>query len=214
MQTCLIHTQQFIRGNQQKEGKMTEYTQRTSKREGFENPVMVSFKTELMDKFYDFVGKGMKDVGAHYFAHNLIKNHLKEGHTISSFHTNLDWQEKFWKDYWDNDPLDDTNSPVAKINGFSATSWRVVESNDCLEDRKIMCQIRDGLTFYILHNNGVLENFSIGWEKYDVRKVNRQKLVKLCNMISDFRIQHYRLNREMFPDGYPAVEFHSEVSRP
>jgi hypothetical protein len=190
---------------------MTEYTQRTSNREGFENPVMTSFKIDLMDKFYDLMDKRMKDVGAHYFAHNLIKNHLKEGHTVSSFYSNPDWQEKYWKDYWDCDPVDYTNYTITKINGCSSASWKVIDPNsDCMEDRKTLCQMQDGFSFYMQHDNGVLENFSIGWEKYDVRKVNRQKLAKLCNMISDFRIQHYRLNRDMFKDGYPAVDFVDE----
>jgi hypothetical protein len=190
---------------------MTEYTQRASTTEEFKNPVMVSFKTDLMSKFYDLIGKGMKDVGAHFFAHQLIKNYCQEGHTVSSFMTNPDWQEKYWKDYWDCDPTVGTNHGIAKINGCSVTSWKVVDlGSDCMEDRKTMCQMQDGFHFWMLQPNGVFENFSIGWEKYDVRKVNRQKLAKLCNMISDFRIQHYRLNREMFPDGYPAVDFVDE----
>ena len=188
---------------------MTEYTQRTSKREGYENPVMVSFKINLMDKFYDLVGKEIKNVGAHYFAHNLIKNRLKEGHTTSSFHTNPDWQEKYWENYWDNDLTHITNCKVAKINGCSVVSWKIIDpDSNCMEDRRSICQMQDGFSFYIQHNNGIIENFSIGWKKYDVRKINRQKLTQLCNMISDFRIQHYRLNRDMFPDGYPAVDFH------
>lgn len=193
---------------------MTEYMQRISNRETYERygkPVMVSFKTGLMDKFYDLVGKGMKNVGAHYFAHNLIKNHRQEGHTVSSFYSNPDWQEKYWKDYWDCDLIVDTNCVITKKNGSSITSWKVIDpDSDCMEDRKSMCQMQDGFTFYMQHDNGVIENFSIGWKKYDVNRINRKKLAKLCNMISDFRIQHYRLNRDMFPDGYPAVEFADE----
>lgn len=45
---------------------MTEYMQRTSNTEEFKHPVMVSFKTDLMDKFYDLANKEMKSVGAHF----------------------------------------------------------------------------------------------------------------------------------------------------
>ena len=187
---------------------MTEYTQRASNTEEFKNPVMVSFKTNLMDKFYDLAGKEMKAVGAHYFGHTLIKNHRQEGHTVSSFFTNPDWQEKYWKDYWDCDPLWGVSYPIAQINGCSVVSWKVVDpDSDCMEDRKSVCKMQDGFTFSIQHGNGILENFSFGWERYDVNRVNRQKLAKLCNMITDFRIQHFRLNRDMF-DVYPAVDFH------
>ena len=186
---------------------MAEYMQCTSDRKGFENPVMVSFKINLMDKFYDLVSKEMKSVGAHYFAHNLIKNHLQEGHTVSSFVTNLDWQEKYWKDYWDCDPLDRASYTIAKINGSAVVSWKVIDpDSDAIEDRKSMCKVKDGLTFCMEHDNGVLENFSFGWEKYDVNRVNRQKLVKLSNMITDFRRQHFQVNRDMF-DVFSAVDF-------
>jgi len=187
---------------------MTEYIQRKSDREEIKNPVRVAFKTDLTDKFHDLATKEMKNIGAHYFAHNLIKNPFLEGHTVSSFHTNLDWQEKFWNEYWDYDSVYFAITPIVKTNGCAVLSWKVVDpDSDYIEDRKTMCKISDGVTFEIEHNNGVLENFSFGWEKYDISRVNRKKLLKLCNMISDFRIQHFRLNRDMF-DIFPAVEFH------
>ena len=185
---------------------MTEYMQRISDRN--EHPVMISFKTNLVNRFYDDAGKAMKDIGAHFFSHNLIKNCLQEGHTTSSFYTNLDWQEKYWKDYWDCDPLWAASYPIAQINGCAIMSWKVLNTNDdCTEDRKSMCKVKDGLSFYTKHDNGVVENFSFGWEKYDVNRVNRQKLTALCNMVTDFRIQHLRLNRDMF-EVFPAVDFH------
>ena len=187
---------------------MTKYMQRLSNTEEFKNPVMVSFKTDLIDKFYDLAGKEMKNVGSHFFAHNLIKNCLQEGHTTSSFYTNPDWQEKYWKDYWDCDPLWAASYPLAQINGFSVTSWRLIEpENNFAEDRKSMCKTNDGISFMTKHDNGAIETFSFGWEKYDVNRVNRQKLTALCNMITDFRIQHLRLNRDMF-EVFPAVDFH------
>ena len=187
---------------------MTEYMQRISNTEEFKNPVMVSFRTDLMTKFYDLASKEMKNVGCHYFAHNLIKNHCKEGHTISSFVTNPDWQEKYWKDYWDCDPVHSASYPIAQLNGCAITSWKILDpDSDCMEGRKSICKTNDALTFCIQHENGVLENFSFGWEKYDVNQVNRQKLIMLCNMVTDFRIQHLRLNRDMF-EIFPAVDFH------
>lgn len=187
---------------------MTEYMQRTSNTEEFKNPVRVLFKTDLINRFYDLAGKEMKNVGAHYFAHNLIKNLCKEGHTTSSFVTSPDWQEKYWQDYWDCDPLYYASYPIAKINGCAITSWRVADpGSDCMEDRKSICKMNDGLSFFIQHDNGISENFSFGWEKYDINRMNRQKLGKLCQMITEFRIQHFRLNPDMF-DILPAVKFY------
>lgn len=184
---------------------MTNYMQRTSNTEEFQYPVMVSFKTELMDQFYDLVGKEMKDVGAHFFGHTLIKNHRQEGHTISSFFTNSDWQEKYWKDYWDCDPVHSASYPIAQINGSAVVSWKVVDpDSDCMEDRKTMCKMNDGFRFDIQHDNGILENFSFGWEKYNVTRVNRQKLVKLSSMITDFRLQHFKLCADLF-DKLPTI---------
>jgi hypothetical protein len=183
--------------------------QRKSDRcEDLKNPVMVSFKTDLTSKFYDLVGKEMKSIGAHYFAHNLIKNCFQEGHTTSSFHTNLDWQEKYWQKYWDCDPVIFTSYPIAKINGQAIVSWKIADpDSDCMEDKKTICKMNDGFFFSIQHDNGILENFSFGWEKYNTNQVNRQKLSKLSNMITSFRIQHFKLNRDMF-DISPTVEFH------
>ena len=184
---------------------MTNYMQRTSNKGEFNNPVMISFKTDLMGKFYDLVGKEMKDVGAHYFAHHLIKNHCQEGHTISSFVTHPDWQEKYWKDYWDCDPVDYASFTIAKINGSAVVSWKVVDpDSDCMEDRKTMCKMNDGFRFDIQHDNGILENFSFGWERYDVNRVNRQKLVKLSSMITGFRLQHFKRCADLF-DTLPTI---------
>jgi hypothetical protein len=178
---------------------MTNYMQRISATEEFKNPVMVSFKTNLMDQFYDLVGKEMKDVGAHFFGHTLIKNHRQEGHTISSFFTHPDWQEKYWKAYWDCDPVHSTSYPIAQINGSSVISWKIIDpDSDCMEDRKTMCKMKDGFRFDVQHDNGILENFSFGWEKYDVNQVNRQKLGKLSHMIAGFRLQHFKLCTDEF----------------
>jgi len=188
---------------------MTEYVQRISRAEECKDAVIkVAFRADLISRFYDEVGKGMKSIGCHYFTHNLVKNYCKEGHTTSSFYTNLDWQEKYWKDYWDCDPLWYASHPIAQVNGVAIMSWRVINlEDDCMEDRKTMCKMRDGLSFYIQHDNGVLENFSFGWEKYDISRINRKKLATLCNMVTDFRIQHFKLNQEMF-ETFPAVQFH------
>ena len=178
---------------------MTNYMLCHSSSEVFKNPVRVSFETALMDKFYDLVGKEMKSVGAHFFGHNLIKNYCEEGHTVSSFSTNPDWQAKYWKDYWDCDLLHLTSCPIAKAKGFAVVSWKAVDpDSDCMEDRKSMCQMNDGFCFDIRHENGVLENFSFGWAKYEINKVNRQKLSKLSNMIEGFRRVHFSVNTDMF----------------
>ena len=178
---------------------MAEYMQRISDREEFNNAVMVSFKTDLRDKFCDLLGKEMKEIGAHYFAHHLIKNHLQQGHTVSSFYTHPEWQEKYWKDYWDCDPVDYKSFTIAKINGSAVISWKVIDpDSDCMEDRKTMCKMSDGFRFDVQHDNGILENFSFGWEKYDVNQVNRQKLSKLSHMITGFRLQHFKLCADEF----------------
>jgi hypothetical protein len=184
---------------------MTNYMQRISATEEFKNPVMVSFKTNLMDQFYDLVGKEMKDVGAHFFGHTLIKNHRQEGHRVSSFSTNPEWQEKYWNKYWDCDPLHRTSYTIAKIKGCAIASWKVVDpDSNCMEDRKSLCKMNDGCSFSIQYDNGVLEDFAFGWEKYDVGRVSRQKLAQLSNMITSFRTLHFKLNADMF-DTLPTI---------
>ena len=54
---------------------MTQYMQRKSKsnRVEFPYPLVVAFRANLVNIFYDLVGKDMKDIGAHCFGHTLIK---------------------------------------------------------------------------------------------------------------------------------------------
>ncbi|MGV8947854.1 MAG: hypothetical protein ACOH2E_00570 [Candidatus Paracaedibacter sp.] len=159
----------------------------------------IILRTSLVSLFYDTVHKEMKDIGCKYFNHQLIKNYDQRGHMVSSFCTDPDWQLKYWQDYWDCDPLERVSYKITKHNGSATTLWNIVDPNsDIMEYRKSACKLSAGLTFCTELENGVLENFSFGWEKYDVNRVNRQKLAKLCNMVTDFRMQHFQLNKDMF----------------
>jgi hypothetical protein len=92
----------------------------------------------------------MKNVRAPYFGHCLIKNFGQEGHTVSSFVTNSDWQEKYWNNYCDCDALANSSYRIAKINGCAISSWKVADlESDCMEDRKSMCRMSDGLAFWM-----------------------------------------------------------------
>lgn len=180
---------------------MTDYMQRKSNLEEFKNPILVSFKTNLISKFHDLVDKDMKNIGAHYFSHSLIKNHRQADHTISSFMTHVDWQEKYWKDYWDCDPIHSASYPIAQVNGNSVVSWRVIDSeSDCMENRKMMCQVSNGLRFDIQYNDHVLESFSFGWKKHDMNQMSRQKLAKLSDIIAEFRAVHFKTVKDK--DGF------------
>src|SRR4051812_25477069 len=102
---------EFIIDHMERKSRMSEYIQLTSKQEEYKHPVMLSFKVNLLEKFYDLAGKKMKDVGAHYFSHHLTQNCRQEGHTVSSFMTHPDWQTKYWKQYWDQDPVEKASYP-------------------------------------------------------------------------------------------------------
>lgn len=172
---------------------MSDYKHRKSNLDDFKYPLMVSLKSNLINKFYDHLKKEMQNIGAHYFGHSIIKNYKQEGHTVSSFMTNLEWQEKYWESYWDCDPIHFTSHPIAQINGCAIASWKIIDPHsNCMEDRRTTCQMNDGFSFYIQHENNLSENFSFGWKKYDVNQVNRQKLAKLSDMISEFRLIHFK----------------------
>lgn len=161
------------------------------------NRIDVTLRLGLHNVFYDTTGKEMDDINCHYFAHHLIQNYRQEGWAVSSFNTNPDWQTKYWSEYWDRDPLERECHKIAQLNGFIVSSWQVVDPNsDVMEERKSACRLSTGFSFYVQHKEGILENFSFGWEKYDIASIGHEKLLKLSNLINHFRENHLNLYKE------------------
>jgi hypothetical protein len=168
------------------------------------HPVMDIFKTNLVYRFYISVTKGMTDAGCHYFAHNLIKN--REEAVMNSFTQKPDWSMKYWEKYWNCNPEDYKSYMINKIIGYGClgSPHKDDPEHDTKASKKEMCKMKDGFHLYMQHDNGILENFSFGWETFRVNQVSPQKIGKLRQMMTELKIGFFRLNRDMF-DTYPVV---------
>lgn len=156
--------------------------------------INVTLRESLLGLFHDQLRKGMEELDCHYFAHNLIQNYYKPGHTVSSFYTNSEWQEEYWRNYWDSDILAHRIHKIAETDGFAISSWDFIDpDSDVMKRRKSVCDIHDGVHFTFKHEGGLLENYSFGWKKSGRGKMGFEKLLKLSDVVSDFRDAHLKL---------------------
>ncbi|MGV8947853.1 MAG: hypothetical protein ACOH2E_00565 [Candidatus Paracaedibacter sp.] len=154
----------------------------------------ITLRRSLLNFFQDKVFEEMDALNCHYFAHNLIKHYDKTGYTISAFCTHPEWQQEYWQNHWDSDILASKIHGIAETDGFSITSWDVVDPvSDLMKRRKAICHIDDGVYFTFKHNDELLENYSFGWKKNGWGQMGFEKLLKLSDVVSDFRNAHLKL---------------------
>jgi hypothetical protein len=162
--------------------------------------INVTLRSSLFGLFQDQLCQEMEELDCHYFAHNLIQNYYKPGHTVSSFYSNPEWQQEYWRNYCDTDVLAHRIHKIADADGFAISSWDFVDpDSDVMKRRKSVCHIDDGVHFTFKHEDGLLENYSFGWKKSARGKMGFEKLLKLSDVVSDFRDAHLKLVSEPTP---------------
>lgn len=127
-----------------------------------------SLKIILRKDFYEKLDLEIKELlkitNTSYFEHHLVENYYNPNFLISSFMSNEEWQDLYWKDYWHNDSLERKVYKNAIINGSSVSLWTSLDNKEeCMEKRKIICKIDNGVTFGYKISPTVLESFSFGW---------------------------------------------------
>lgn len=156
--------------------------------------INIILRQSLLSLFHDRLRREMEDLDCHYFAHNLIQNYYKPGHTVSSFYTNPEWQQEYWRDYGNSDILAHKIHQIAETDGFAISSWDFVDpDSDVMKRRKLVCDLYDGVHFTFKHEDGLLENYSFGWNQNGRGKMSFEKLLKLSEVIDDFRGAHLKL---------------------
>lgn len=159
-------------------------------------------KVALRKDFYDDLRTPIQDLldltGATYFAHQLIENYYQPDHFVSSFNWHEDWLDTYWSEFWDKDPIERKVHKNAKANGVNFSIWKISDSSSqCMTARKKMCQVEDGVTISYQHKNGVLENFSVAWDKFDLDKIGVQKLELIQEKIIPIRLLHHRVYQDL-----------------
>jgi len=183
---------------------MINYLQHKSKQNRYSSDHYAQLR--LIEDFYNAATEGMTDAGCHYFAHNFIKN--REELIINSFSASPSPEGAYWENYWDCNPQEYDRYTISKKIGFQCakppqqTKW--ILGNSEPQNKIEMCKMKDGFHFSIQHDNGVWENFSFGWEKYDADHMTHQKVHNFSHKMDELNIGYFRLNADMF-DTYPAV---------
>jgi hypothetical protein len=159
-------------------------------------------KVALRKDFYDSLKIPLQDLfditGADYFAHQLIENYYQPGHFVSSFNCHEDWLDAYWSKYWDQDPIERKIHKNAKANGVTFSIWQVSDtSSNCMEIRKKMCKVEDGVAISYQHKSGLLENFTVAWKKFDLDKIDGQKLELIQEKIIPIRLHHHQVYQNL-----------------
>ena len=165
----------------------------------------ITLRESLSNSFQEKVRREMEALDCSYFTHNLIKNHYKPGHTVSSFYSNPEWQKEYWQKYWNADPLADKICEAAEAEGFAIGSWDIVPDNAVLKRRKQVCGLYDGVYFTFKHEDGTLENYAFGWKESGRGKMGFEKLLKLSEMVDEFRDAHLKLFSASMPHSSAGI---------
>jgi hypothetical protein len=159
-------------------------------------------KVALRKDFYDSLRGPIQELldltGADYFTHQLIENYYQPNHFVSSFNTHEDWQDTYWSDYWDKDPIERKIHKNSRANGVSLSIWQVSDnSSQCMIARKSMCKVEDGAAISYQHKSGLLENFTIAWDTFDLDRFDAQKLDLIQEKIVPIRLHHHQVYQNL-----------------
>lgn len=160
----------------------------------------VTLRESLLSLFQNTIQRNMQELNSHYFAHNLIKNYYKPGHTVSSFVTHPEWQQEYWTTHCKSDNLSHKIHQIAEIEGFAISSWSFIDpDSEIMKRRKLVCDLDDGVHFTFKHEDGLLENYAFGWKRVKSNPMDFEKIFKLSEIVDDFRNKHLKLFYEPTP---------------
>lgn len=160
--------------------------------------IKVALRKDFYDTLQPYLDELLNLTGADYFAHQLIENYYQPGHFVSSFNTHEDWQDNYWLNFWDKDPLERKIHKNAIMNGLSFSLWQISDPDSkCMEERMKMCNVFDGVAFSYQHKSGVLENFTVAWNKFDLDSIDPKKLELIQEKLVPIRLHHQRVYQDL-----------------
>ncbi len=159
-------------------------------------------KVALRKDFYDVLRNPIAELldvtGANYFSHQIIENYYQPNHFVSSFNCNEDWLDTYWSEFWDNDPIERKINKNAQANGVTFSIWQVSDpTSPCMIARKKVCKVEDGVAFSYQHKGGMLENFTVAWNKFDVDAIDSQKLELIQKKLIPIRLHHRQVYQDL-----------------
>jgi hypothetical protein len=153
----------------------------------------VRLRKDFYAKFRNLINELFNNRGVSLFSHNIIENYRQANHKISSFGSNEQWSETYWSKFRNADPVEKACHLATQQAGVGLSSWQVLDpTSECTQERTKICNTRDGLLIAFQHGNGLIENLSFGWEKFDTNTLNLKKIELLNEMISPLRQYHLK----------------------
>lgn len=128
--------------------------------------VKIDLRKDLNDKLKSDLLELQTFTNACYFEHLLVDRYYNPGFFISSFSSNEEWQDLYWKEYWHNDILERKAYKNALLNGSSMIPWNLIDKvDDCMVNRKKTTEADNGVMMARKVSDTVMESISIGWKK-------------------------------------------------
>ena len=154
----------------------------------------VRLRKDFYAKFRALINNLFSNTGVSLFSHNIIQNYRQENHKISSFGSNEEWSETYWAKFRNADPVERSCHIATQKVGVGLSSWQVLDpTSECTQERTKICKTKDGLLIAFQHGNGLIENLSFGWEKFDTNILTAKKVEILSEMISPLRQYHLKV---------------------
>ena len=156
-----------------------------------------SLKIILRKDFYDLLESEIKEIlkvtHTSYFEHHLVENYYNPKFLISSFMSNEEWQDHYWREYWHKDPLERRVYKNAMLNGSSVLSWTGLDSEDeCMSERKKTCHVNNGFTIGCKISPTMLESFSFGWLDKEENAISADFLTLMDEKIQQIKFFHLK----------------------
>lgn len=158
----------------------------------------VVMRKDFYDHFDGQLKKIVKDTGAKFFAHNIIKNYREENHKISTFCNYEAWHEIYWDKYRNQDPLEKTIHQAVQKNNFAIMSWELGHnSSPCSQERVKLTQARDGISFSFIRPGNYIETLAIGWEYLDSERLDTEYIAHLSFLLNPIRNHHWEVHNKL-----------------
>jgi len=148
--------------------------------------------------FDDHLKKIVKNTGATFFAHSLIKNYREKDHKISAFCNYKAWYDVYWDKYRNHDPLERTIHQTILKNDFGVVSWEIGHnSSPCSQERAELTQVREGITFSFKRPENYIETLAIGWKDMDLEKFDIDYILHLTSLLKPIRDYHWEVHNKI-----------------
>jgi len=151
----------------------------------------------LRDDFYTTHQKLIDEIlrcsGGDVFCHTLSR--MQGDQRVSSeFLNHPEWQQTYWSDFYNKNPLSKPLAIAAKREGVVLVTCDALDpDSDCMEKRRSMTNTVQSLALVIHHSDDTLENIAFGFKKRILDSINFDILNKVQKLLIPLREEHMQV---------------------